>query len=583
MKKFTLALSSILLGFAASAQITYIGIVNHNTGTGVNNLFNNYVAVGQQCFVDWEVYADGMTEMEPCGFRSDSRLILRRMDGNDITSVVASTPIIISGNCGGKNGNNDKYYADLGPYLTKAGRYSLEIQADLPNQTNPFGNASTKTTFNYACPSAYYLTGTGGPTGNYYTPSGACAGGPGLSDPVGGASVDMLTEIFTTLKFFTVGEVGTYRQMVIFDGNFYDLNDGKFQPGNPSVPATLDGKGSIPSFGICPIINAPQLSIGGEINDFKRTDCGNADVTGAVVFYRVYKDGSAAPAFNSVQLAFKDDCASSPNGPEGNNFPLGGSCQNGNNILDQRWQSIAGAANILPPAFALSDTGLWNIEFYIETYMKDCAANSITNQSGMHTTTFTVNNPFAAGSFCSSVVPVVLSSFTATPTGSNNLLSWTVEEASQVTHFDIQQSFDGYTFSNIGSVAYNSRQSGFNFTDINYPGRTVFYRIIVYEFSGKKYYSAIVRVSAKAGRIKITVQPAAQNITIQLENFSKGKYYLAVLNTAGSLVAQKQLIVQSPGNTNIAVSLKNELAHGIYYVVIRDEQGKIISKRNCYY
>ena len=583
MKKLALLLFIVLSSVAACAQITYIGILNHNTGTGSNNLFNNYVSVAQQCFVDWEVYADGMTNMEACGFRSDSRLVLRRMDGTDPSSVVASTPIIVPGTCGGKNGNNDKYYADLGPYINKPGRYSLEIQADLPNQTNAFGNASTKTTFNYACPSAYYLTGTGGPTGNYYTPAGACAGGPGLSDPVGGASADSLAQIFTALKFFTVGEVGTYRRMVIFDGNFYDLADGRFQPGNPAVPGNLDGMGNIPAAGICPVTNAPQLSIGGEINIFKRTDCGNADVTGGAVFYRVYKEGNVAPAFDSFPLLFKDDCGSSTNGPEGNNFPTGGSCQNTNNILDQRWQSLAGAANILPSSFALSDTGRWKIDLYTETYMKDCSAEYMIDKSGLNTTSFTVNNPLIAGSPCSGVIPVLLSSFTVSGGTYSNLLAWTVEEASQVTRFEIQRSFDGYIFSNAGLVDYNKTQSSFRYNDAAYPGKTVFYRLIIHELSGKKYYSTIVRVSAKTAGIKITVQASAEKVAFQLENFSKGKFRASVINTAGTVLAQKDFSINAPGNSSVTVPIKNALPHGIYYLLVRDEHGTIISKSNYFY
>jgi len=583
MKKFILASLMFLCFELVSAQVTYIGITNHNTGTGANNLFNSYVAVGQQCYIDWEVYSDGMTVMEACGFRSISRLILRRTADGDPTSVIASAPIIIPGICGGKNGNNDKYYAELSAYIDKPGRYSVEIQADLPNQTNAFGNASTKTTYNYSCPSVYYLTGTSGPTGNYYTPSGTCAAGPGLSDPVGGPSADALTEIFTALKFFTVGEVGTYREMAVLDGNFYDMAQGKFQPGNPALPLSLNGKGNIPADGICPIVTAPQLSMGGEINSFKRTDCGNADVTGASMFYRAYKDGSTPPAYNSFPLAFKDDCSSSPNGPEGNIFPLGGSCQNGNGILDQRWQTISGASNILPPSFALSDTGLWKIECYTETYLKNCAGIATIQQGTLNTTTFTVNNPLAPGSSCSSVIPVILSGFSVSPTANNNLLTWTVEEASQVTGFEVQRSLDGYTFSNIGSVPYSNGRSTFNYTDGAYPGKAVFYRIIVIELSGKKYYSSIVRVSSKPGNPSITVQAASQNIAVKLEHFNQGKFQLTIYNTAGSLVNQNTVTILSTGNNNITLPLTTELSHGIYYAVMKDEKGNIIVKNNFYY
>ena len=582
MKKFLLTCLVSVAFVTAFSQITYIGIINHNTGTGSNNLFNNYVAVNQPCYIDWEVYADGMTIMEPCGFRSDSRLILRRTEDNDSTSVVASAPIIVPGICAGKNGNNDHYYVDLGSYIDKPGRYSVEIQADIPNSTNPFGNATTKTTCNYSCPSAYYLTGTNGPTGNYYTPSGNCAGGPGLSDPVGGQGADMLTEIFPALKFFTVGEVGAYRHMVVLNGNFYDLQKGKFQPGNPTLPASLNGTNGIPSYGICPIVAAPAISIGGEINNFKRTDC-NADVTGASLFYRLYKDGSTPTSYDSFALNFKDDCSFNPNGPEGNTFPTGGSCQNANNILDQRWQTINGAANILPASFALSDTGLWILECYTETYMKNCAGNSLVQQSDTSTTSFTVNNPAAPGSPCGSVIPVILSGFTVMPSANNNLLNWTVEEASQVTSFDVQLSFDGYTFRSIGAVPYISGRRSFNFTDAAYPGRTVFYRLILHEREGRNIYSSIVRVSSKGSGINIIAQASSQNIIIKLENFNKGKYHLDLINTAGSLVAKNSVAINSNGNSNVSISLKNELSHGVYYAVIRNEEGNIIAKTNFYY
>lgn len=581
MKKIVLAIAAVFPCVFAFSQITYIGITNHNTGNGSNNLFNNYVAVGQQCYIDWEVYAEGMTNMEACGFRSDSRLVLRRKGANDTTSVVASAPIIVPGICAGKAGNNDHYYADLAAYIDKPGRYSVEIQADLPNMTWPFENASTRTTFNYSCPSAYYLTGTAGPTGNYYVPAGSCAGGPGLSDPVGGQGTDMLAEIFTTLQFFTVGETGTYREMAVLNGNFYDLPKGKFQPGNPSLPPSLNGTNGIPVYGICPIVAAPVISLGGEINNFKRTNC-SADVTGASLQYRLYKEGTAAPAFTPVVLNFKDDCPSNPNGPQGNNFPTGGSCQNTNNILDQRWQTIDGVASILPSSFALGDTGLWTIEMFTETYMKDCNGISFTQYGDTAVTSFTVNNPLAAGSPCGSVIPVMLSAFTVTPAANNNLLHWTVDEATNVVSFAVQLSFDGYSFNPIGSVPYNNQRS-YMYTDAVYAGKTVFYRIAVYEKDGSVTYSPVVRINNKKQGIRMQVQALPQSILVNLEQFSKGRYQLSVVNAAGSLVASHPLTVAADGNSTITVALKNVLGHGVYYAAIRNEEGVIIAKANFYY
>jgi len=581
MKKIAVLLVLIAPAVTAFSQITYIGITNHNVGTGNNNLFNNYVAAGQQCYIDWEVYADGMTNMEACGFRSVSRLILRREGNNDTTSVVASAPIVVPGICAGKNGNNDHYYAELSAYIDKPGRYSVEVQADLPNMTYPFENASTKTTYNYSCPSAYYLTGTGGPTGNYYTPSGNCTGGPGLSDPVGGRGADKLEEIFTAQKFFTVGDAGTYREMLILNGNFYDCSTGKFQPGNPGISSCLNGSLGIPANGICPLSAAPVISLGAEINSFKRTDCGSADVTGAALKYRVYKVGATAPVFESFDIPFKDDCSYSPNGPEGNVFPTGGSCQNSNGILDQRWQTVNGVANILPASFAISDTGRWRIDFFTETYMRDCTGNSFTRWGDTSITTFNVNNPEADGSPCS-VIPVMISAFTVSPAAGYNVLTWKVEELTGVKDFTIQRSFDGYQFSNLDNIASAGNMHRYHYTDVAHPGKTVFYRVIINQENGNRIYSFIVKVNSRSNDIKMMVQPDAGNLLLRLENFTKGKYQLMVLNAAGSLMLQQPMQVNA-GNSNFSIAVKNTLPHAVYYVLLRDESGKLITRSDFYY
>ncbi len=583
MKQITLGCAFLLASAMAFSQITYIGIINHNTGTGVNNLFNNYVSVSQQCYIDWEVYANGMNGSEACGSGSVSRIVLRRTGDTDPSSVVASTPLIVPGICAGKNGNNDHYYAELSSFIDKPGRYSVEIQADLPGQADPFGNATTVTTNNYSCPSAYYLTGTGGPTGNYYTPGGSCAGGPGLSDPVGGPGADRLQEIFPALKFFTVGEAATYREMVVLNGNFFDLQQGKFQPGNPALPSNINGYATIPAGGICPLSNAPILGLGGEINNFKRTDCSHADVTGANLYYRVYKTGTPPPAFDSFALAFKDDCSFSPNGPEGNIFPMGGSCQNANGILDQRWQTLNGVANILPANFSLADTGSWTMEIYTETYLVNCSGTAAIQQSAISSSGFTVNNPLTPGSPCSTVIPVVLSSFRVTPAGSLNVLNWTVEEASQVTGFEIEQSYNGYSFTGIGSVAFRADRSGFTYSDNAHPGTTVYYRLVVTERSGKKYYSAIVSVTGKTAPANIIVQTNGERLNLVLNQLQPGNYHLAIFNTAGAGIADQAVKISGEGYSNMGIEATAPMARGIYHAVLKNADGNIVARKSFYW
>ena len=569
----------LMLHQILSAQITYIAILNHNNGNGNDNLFNGYVSVNQNCYIDWEVYADGMVSSDNCGDKSVSRLVLRRTADNDPTSVVASAPIYVPGICGGKNGNNDKYYVNLASYINKPGRYSVEIQADLSGQPNPFNGPTTRTTYNFSCPSAYYLSGTGGPTGNYYPPSGACAGASGLSDPVGNAAVDQLTQLAPPiLRYFTVGEVSTYRQMVVLGSQFYDMADGKFLPGNPRVPASMNGLDGIPAYGICPVVGAPALSLGGEINISKRTDCGNADVTGGAMFYRVFKAGTTPPAYSSFALNFRDDCPSSPFGPENNNFSFGGNCQNANGIMDQRWQTATGAANILPASFALADSGLWKIQFYTETYQKDCAGNSITFQGSVDSTSFTVNNALVTTSPCAAFLPVAFTRISATPVQYGNLVSWQVEQPEPNSVFEVQQSYNGYQFSTVATLPLVRGQLSYQYRDATSAGQTVYYRILIRERSGYTYYSSIVRISAKDGMPKITARMEGNRLQARLENYASGNYRLVVYDMSGGTLARSVLNVPGSGSMNISLPMNGVLPGGVYHLVLRDANGQVSGK-----
>jgi hypothetical protein len=266
-----------------------------------------------------------------------------------------------------------------------------------------------------------------------------------------------------------------------------------------------------------------------------------------------------------------------------NLFPSGGSCQNANGILDQRWQKISGVSNILPGAFTLSDTGIWKIQFYTETYMKDCSGANRVQQSTIDSTSFTVNNPTFAGSACAGAVPLIVSSFNVTPGNNFNQLVWKLETVSITTGFEVQRSFNGINFSTIAEVPYSNGRVMFNYRDVAHPGKIVYYRIVIHEQGGKKYNSTIVRVSSKTANVKMIVQPSSQNILVKLESFTKGNYQLYINNVAGSLVAQSPVILLNNGNANVTITIKSELAHGIYYAVLRDEQGIIVSKTNFYY
>ncbi len=579
MKKVLFAFLTVL-SCSVTAQITYINITNHNIGSGSNNVFNQNITPTSDIFIDYEVGASGVTSANPCGTKTASRVVLRKMGSNDPSSVIASAPIYVTGICNGKSGNYDKYYVNLKAAVNGiSGRYSVEIQADVLPSANPYDNSNTRTTWNYICPPSYFLTaGSSGSTGTYYTPPAGCSFS-GASDPVGGTLVDKMQEINPSLRYFTVGDASAYRQMVVLSGIYYDFANGKFQPGNPDIPASIDGIGAIPVGGICPNNPAPALTLGAEVNVVKRSGVGGcaADITGSRLYYRVYKTTATAPSYSFLNIGFSDNCPNTlgvPAGsPEGNLFPAGGSCQNLNNLLDQRWRtnSSTEATNILPSTFSSSDIGTWRIDFYIETYLKNCSGTASTQTSNLQSTQFSVNDPTTSGIQCGTVTSTENLTFRGELKHANVLLNWNVNEVIAGTHYELQFSSDGRNFVSKYRQTGDAMQKFFSYQEnALYPRH--YYRLKITAPTGKISYSYIVSIQTGSNPTSQWVypNPLPQN---QLPILQLGQAQLKqwkLMNTLGQQIDQGQHVNQSG---SFPLPLHSPIKKGIYYLQLITDQG----------
>ncbi len=386
------ALFAILTLGLSAQPVTYIGEAGGpsfagNQGGGTP-LFNQHVSLGGDMFIDWEAYnADGGTQTTIC------RAVVRgNTAASDGTSVIASDIVCIAdGNFVGKQGNNDDYFVNLNTCNLAAGRYSVEIQCDEfgGDYDNSTGGATAITTWDYLPPES--------PTYYYGDAAGNCNLSDGLDNiqqetAVNGGQPGQL-------EYFSIGDADVYRTMLVINGLFMDMT--KFQPGNPTLPSSFNdlqtlynsgcvGVGSFPTAGFC---DSDMLEIGGaEVNVFKY-DCGDgfgtgtdANVTANRLFYRIYESGTTAPAFSGpvdINVAV-DDCPGP--GPDGVTFPTGGSCQNQQGILDQRWQTANAGIDLL----ALAPTaGDYVLEVYTETDITDCTGTASTITDGPYLTGFT--------------------------------------------------------------------------------------------------------------------------------------------------------------------------------------------------
>ncbi len=425
MKRITTYLSvlPLLLGFgltSASAQVNYISPFTGNDGAG-NGLFGNCFADGNSnMFLDWDVFVDaGLcgTGSAGGGQGSDCKAVIRGITlAADGSSVIASDVVCeVPGNYNGENGNNDIYFANLNICGLQPGRYSVEIHCDCQagDYDNATGGATAATTWDYAAPESpsYYYGGTAGACGaeaglEEFSVNGDGTGGWRESDDICGGCVS------PQLEYFTVGDADAYRSMVVINGLFMDM--GKFQPGNPALPSSLNdlqalydpgcvGAATFPTAGFC---GSDVLTLdGAEVNTMKNISCGNADITGNRLCYQVYETGTVAPGVTCVNIPYMDDCP--PGYQGGTAFPMGGSCMNQGCALDQRWQSQSLGVDLL----ALAPTaGNYTVEFYTETDIVDCTGTASTiaePPAGAYTTAFDrLDDASTACGACEAILPV---------------------------------------------------------------------------------------------------------------------------------------------------------------------------------
>ena len=605
-----LLLSSVALLNSATAQtVTYISPMKTSYSDalcGSSDLPNPdgwkngavWAAPNSSVFVNFEAAASNSTAT---GQWTKARVIVRRMSStSDPLTLVASQPIAVAAlfdatNNGGKNGVNDRYFVNLNtiPGGLIAGRYSIECQADIP--TGTYNTASTRVSWNYSTSALsggvtggtncvagssfapYYQTGTTAIPQFAPTPGSWYAIACNTDSKIPNVAIKACGEGGGNpqLEYLTVGDAGVYRTMVIVGSGtnsvFFDM--ARFQPGNPTLPASLNGVKapvSCPSTtmitsyekGYCVGDVSKQLLIGAETNVWKTKRCASANVSGNRLFYRIYKSGSAAPAFTSFIIPFKDDCTDPANnaGPGGKTFPAGGSCGVHNCYVDQRWQTAGGTptVNILP-ALTAANSGDWIVDLYTETDITNCAGvNSTVREpaTGNYATSFSIKNPDITNRPCSSSpLFTALTSFEAKLSGRVVDLKWSTASEINSEKFNIQRSTDGLNFETIGTLKGAGTSNALNFYAfkdemLNFGFNQYFYRLESVEIDGKLDYSPVRVVELREAKFDVQLMPNPSNgaTTLNFSNvYTKNNIDIAVYNVLGANILTQTI----NGNDNL--------------------------------
>jgi len=182
-------------------------------------------------------------------------------------------------------------------------------------------------------------------------------------------------------------------------------------------------------------------------------------------------------------------------------------------------------------------------------------------------------SPFTIG-YKSFPVPLQLLSFTAERRSGTTYLNWVTDNEENVSHFDVQRSYDAINYSSIGNVA--ARNSGareqYNLEDRSPLKGFAWYRIRPVDIDGKFSYSRIAVVSELD--IKSTsfmvMNPVRSAITVFNKTGAEGQFEYRIFNSAGQLMTR--------GNVNIAnnggalLPLPSQTASGIYVLELSNSK-----------
>ncbi|MCZ7608824.1 MAG: T9SS type A sorting domain-containing protein [Ignavibacterium sp.] len=170
-----------------------------------------------------------------------------------------------------------------------------------------------------------------------------------------------------------------------------------------------------------------------------------------------------------------------------------------------------------------------------------------------------------------SVVPVELTSFTASVIDGNVILSWSTATETNNSGFEVERSFNGSDFANVAFVAGNGTSlqiHNYSITDKNLVDGNYSYRLKQIDFNGDFEYSKIINIEVTAP-VEFSLAQNFPNpfnpstkITFGLAIDSKVK--LSVYNLLGEQVAELLNSNFSAGTHNVSFDASN-LNSGVYF------------------
>jgi len=174
----------------------------------------------------------------------------------------------------------------------------------------------------------------------------------------------------------------------------------------------------------------------------------------------------------------------------------------------------------------------------------------------LDSTTYVPRNSSSPANNCA-LLPVILSSFTASFVNNQVALKWATTTEINFNNFEIEKSFDKSNFTSIATIPASKVISGstYQFKDEVSIGN-VYYRLKMIDNQGAIKYSAITTVNKLIGTISAYPNPVVNSLIV---NHPKaiGTTTIKILSIEGKIMATKQIEIGATQTTFDVNKLKN--------------------------
>jgi hypothetical protein len=176
------------------------------------------------------------------------------------------------------------------------------------------------------------------------------------------------------------------------------------------------------------------------------------------------------------------------------------------------------------------------------------------------------------------VLPLKLGQFSAAKKNGQVELNWETLSEVNTSHFEIERSNDGISWTRIGDVnarGNSSQKQTYSFADPVPAVPTSFYRLKMADIDGIYTYSRIITVTSAAELtgIRLFPNPARDNIQVQYAAALNGPARLLISDASGKIVYQSSISLKTGINT-FAVPVQ-QFSPGYYTINLIEENKRV--------